>query len=207
VLALGAKLGPILWQLPPQLPYDAARLAAFFELLPRTTRAVAKLAKRHDDRLKHRAYTGVDEDRPVRHALEVRHPSFLDNPEFLALLKAHAIGLCVADTAGKWPMIEEVTADFVYVRLHGDKVLYVSGYGPRALDRWAERIRRWADQGEVYVYFDNDVKARAPFDAINLAARLGQCPPTRFPSRALGLWEAQHGVEEPRTRWTATRGS
>jgi uncharacterized protein YecE (DUF72 family) len=173
VLALEHKLGPVLWQLPPNLGYDPDRLAAFFDLLPRTTGQAAALAQQHDERLEGRALTTTgDADRPLRHALEVRHRTFLD-PAFPALLREHDIGLVVADTAGKWPLIEEATSDFVYVRLHGDEELYVSGYSDAALDAWAERVRRWAGSGrDVYVYFDNDVKVRAPVDAINLLGRL-----------------------------------
>ncbi|MCW2799715.1 MAG: hypothetical protein JWQ70_1187, partial [Aeromicrobium sp.] len=78
-----------------------------------------------------------------------------------------------ADTAGKWPLIREVTTDFVYVRLHGDTELYASGYSATALDEWAALLRGWAENGaDVYAYFDNDMKVRAPFDAMALAARL-----------------------------------
>jgi len=113
---------------------------------------------------------------------------------------------CVADTAGRWPLLEEVTADFVYVRLHGAKRLYESGYGPAALDEWAARIRRWRRGREVFVYFDNDVKVRAPFDAINLAARLGQGAPRRFPRAALRTVEARRGVERVRSSAEWARG-
>lgn len=190
VLALGPRLGPVLWQLPPTLGYDADRLAAFFDLLPRSTEAAAALAAQHDERLDDRAWTTTDADRPVRHVLEVRHPSFED-PAFVALARAHGIGLVVADTAGRWPVIEDVTADLVYVRLHGDTELYTSGYDDAALDRWAHRVRTWAAGGEpddarrlgppsppapggrdVFVYFDNDTKVRAPVDAQGLIARL-----------------------------------
>jgi uncharacterized protein YecE (DUF72 family) len=104
-------------------------------------------------------------DRPLRHALEIRHDSY-KTTAFTDLLREHQIAVVVADTAGKWPLINEVTADFVYARLHGDKELYVSGYTPEALAMWAERARGWlAADRDVYVYFDNDVKVRAPFDA------------------------------------------
>lgn len=193
VLALREKLGPILWQLPPQLAFDAARMREFFSLLPRTTRAAARLARRHDDRLKIAPYLKIDANRPLRYALEVRHESFRD-PRFVDVLRESDIALCVADTAGKWPFLEDVTADFVYVRLHGGKELYVSGYGPRELDAWAARIERWRPR-DVYVYFDNDVKARAPYDALNLAARLGQNAKIRIPRMTV--------KEEARTRWPA----
>jgi hypothetical protein len=119
-----------------------------------------------------RSRLAIDEDRPLRHAVEIRHPSFM-HEDFVALLREHGIGLVVADTAGKWPKLFHVTADFVYVRLHGDVKIYTSGYTERALDNWARRIRHWERDGrDVYVYFDNDVKVRAPFDALNLMRKL-----------------------------------
>jgi uncharacterized protein YecE (DUF72 family) len=172
VLALGPKLGPILWQLPPSLGFDAQRLADFFALLPRTTAQAAVLAEGHEERLKDRSWTRTDADRPLRHALEVRHASY-DTPAFVAVLREHDIALVTADTAGKWPFLEDQTSDFAYVRLHGDEELYVSGYSEESLDMWARKARRWGDGGrDVHVYFDNDVKVRAPFDAMSLARRL-----------------------------------
>ncbi|HET9143503.1 DUF72 domain-containing protein [Actinophytocola sp.] len=172
-LALGAKLGPILWQLPASLRYDPDLLAAFFDLLPRDTAAAAALAARHDHRLDGRAWTSTDANRPLRHALEVRHPGFTD-PSFLDLLREHRIALVVADTAGKFPYLEDVTADFAYIRLHGDEELYASDYSPAALDRWADRVRQLTRAaGDAYVYFDNDIHAHAPHNAIDLAERLG----------------------------------
>lgn len=176
VLALGDKLGPVLWQLPPMLGYDAGRLAAFFDLLPRTTSAAAALARGHDERLEGRALTETDADRPLRHALEVRHDTFVTH-EFVDLLRRHDVGLVVADTAGKWPFMQDVTSSLVYVRLHGGEELYVSGYDDAALAAWAEKIAAWADAGhDVVVYFDNDVKVHAPFDALRLAQLLGVGP-------------------------------
>ena len=120
VLALGAKTGPYLWQLPPSLGYDAARLASFFDLLPRTLAEAARLAEGHDAKVPDdRALTTTEVDLPLRHALEVRHRSFTD-PELLDLLREHDVALVVADTAGRWPLIEEPTSDHMYVRLHGD---------------------------------------------------------------------------------------
>jgi uncharacterized protein YecE (DUF72 family) len=174
VLALGPKLGPILWQLPPMLGYDEARLTAFFSLLPRTTRQAVRLAERRDAKVSDdRAWLTTDADRPVRHAMEVRHSSY-SVPEAVALLRKHDIGLVIADSAGKWPQTEDMTSDFVYVRLHGADELYVSGYTDEALDRWAAKVRSWAADGhDVYVYFDNDAKVRAPYDALGLMRRLG----------------------------------
>jgi len=188
MLALGDKLGPVLWQLPPNLGFDAGRLAAFFDLLPRTTGAAAALAARHEDRMEGRALTVAAVDRPLRHALEVRHASF-GTPAFVELLRAHDVALVCADSAGKWPMLDDVTSDFGYVRLHGAEELYVSGYDEPALERWAEKIRCWqagrtptsgrtlaapapVRERDVFAYFDNDVKVRAPLDAMALAAKL-----------------------------------
>jgi uncharacterized protein YecE (DUF72 family) len=184
---LGDKLGPFLWQLPPVLAFDAQRLRTFFELLPRDTDQASALARRRNEKVRGRARLAYGPNRPLRHALEVRHPSY-DTPAFIELLRAHRIALVVADTAGKWPYAEDLAADFVYVRLHGDKELYVSGYTPRALARWAERIRCWSVGAQaadarliapglafepvprdVYVYFDNDAKVKAPRDALRLA--------------------------------------
>jgi uncharacterized protein YecE (DUF72 family) len=172
VLALRDKLGPVLWQLPPNFGFDPERLGQFFEQLPRSTAEAAALARHHDERLDGRAFTETDRDRPMRHALEVRHSSFATTA-FTDLLRAYQIAVVVADTAGKWPLIREVTADFAYLRLHGDKELYTSGYTDEALSAWASTIRAWAVRGhDSYVYFDNDVKVRAPFDALKLASML-----------------------------------
>jgi len=178
VLALGDKLGPLLWQLPPTLGFHPERLDAFCSLLPRTTSAAAAMASRHDERLEGRAWTTTGADRPLRHALEVRHASFTD-PQVARLLRDQGVALVTADTAGKWPYIDEPTADFAYARLHGDAELYVSGYDDDALDAWAARVRSWTARGlDVFVYFDNDVKVRAPFDAMALAGRLGVAAPS-----------------------------
>jgi uncharacterized protein YecE (DUF72 family) len=171
VLALDHKLGPILWQLPGNFAFQSELLASFFELLPRSSAAAAKLAEQHDERLNGREWTVTEIDQPVRHAIEVRHPSF-DTDAFTDLLREHDVALVVADTAGKFPYLEGVTSDFVYVRLHGDVELYTSGYSDEALDKWAEKVRRWHEHGDVFVYFDNDIKVKAPGDAIALAERL-----------------------------------
>jgi uncharacterized protein YecE (DUF72 family) len=192
VANLRDKLGPFLWQLPPMLGFDAERLERFFALLPRDTDQAASLARRRNEKVRGRARLAYGDNRPLRHALEVRHPSFVD-PAFVALLRRHRIALVVADTAGKWPLAEDVTADFIYMRLHGDKKIYVSGYTPAALGRWAERIRRWKEGGEpddarciapgrppprrrrdVYCYFDNDAKVKAPRDAERLTRLLAR---------------------------------
>ena len=173
ILALADKLGPFLWQFPPMFAYHRERLARFFDLLPSNTEQALRLARRRDARMHGRSRLAIDESRKLRHAVEIRHPSFM-NDDFVSLLKEHDIGLVVADTAGKWPKMFHVTSDFVYVRLHGDVKIYTSGYTERALASWARRIRAWAKNGrDVYVYFDNDVKVQAPFDALNLMRMLG----------------------------------
>jgi uncharacterized protein YecE (DUF72 family) len=175
VLALGSKLGPVLWQLPPGLGFDSDRLANFFDQLPRTQREAAEIAERHDQRLAgDRVLTvSATPDRPLRHALEVRHESFRSQACF-DLLRRHDIALVVADSPGTWPYLEEVTSSLMYVRLHGHDELYASGYSDEALDAWAERIRGWTALGQdVYTYCDNDAKVRAPYDAIRLLERLG----------------------------------
>jgi uncharacterized protein YecE (DUF72 family) len=175
VLALGPKLGPVLWQLPERLTFDAELLADFFGLLPRTIGEAAALARRHDDKLaEDRTFTRAPRGlarRRLRHALEFRHRSYCTDEAF-ALLREHDIGCVVADTAGRWPLAEAVTSDLVYVRLHGDQELYASGYSDAALDSWAEKCRRWSENADVVVYFDNDAKGHAPHDALHLLERL-----------------------------------
>ena len=173
ILNLRDKLGPFLWQFPPMFAFKRERLEAFFRLLPRTTEQALALARRRDSRMIGRSRLAIDANRKLRHAVEIRRPSFMTG-QFVALLRKHHIGLVVADTAGKWPKMFHVTSDFVYVRLHGDIKIYTSGYSERALASWARRIRNWDRDGRyVYVYFDNDVKVKAPFDALNLMRKLG----------------------------------
>ena len=159
----------MLWQLPPRMRFDAERIGTFLALLPTSTAAAAHLAEQHDERLDDRARTTTDADRPLRHAVEPRHESFRD-PAFVELLRKHGVALVHADSAGTWPVFDETTADFHYVRLHGADELYASGYTAEALDAWAARIRAWRE--DAYVYFDNDAKVHAPYDAIALAERL-----------------------------------
>ncbi|RVW01895.1 DUF72 domain-containing protein [Rhodococcus xishaensis] len=175
VLALRGKLGPILWQLPPNMHFDAERLDEFLDLLPETTAAACALAARRDDKLPDdRVLAVTDAERPIRHALEVRHASFAV-PETMSIARNHGVALVLADTAGRYPRIDEQTTDFRYARLHGDAELYASGYTDAALDDWAARVRGWSTEGQdVFVYFDNDMKGRAPFDAMALLHRLGE---------------------------------
>jgi uncharacterized protein YecE (DUF72 family) len=169
VLALGERLGPLLWQLPPSLRFDRERLEGFLRLLPSTAGAAAELAARHDHRLDGRELTSTDTPSwRLRHALEVRHDSYHD-PDFPALAREYGVAVVTAHTAGRWPLLDEPTADFAYLRLHGAESLYVGSYGVAALRDWAERALRHHDAGrDVYVYFDNDTDARAPQDAMTL---------------------------------------
>jgi uncharacterized protein YecE (DUF72 family) len=175
VLALGNRTGPFLWQLPATYSFNAERLDSFMRLLPRNSREGETVAAHHDERLRRGALVHAAADVEYRHAFEVRHPSYFHD-EFYAILREHGCGFVVADSAGKFPSADEVTANFVYVRLHGSQELYVSGYTDEELDYWAERIRRWRSARggalDVYVYFDNDAKVHAPFDAERLAARV-----------------------------------
>ncbi len=190
VLALGPKLGPILWQLPPGLAYREDRMARFFAMLPDTTQRAGVIAAGCDDRIK----TKFGEDPVIapegpsavlRHAVEVRHDSFATGA-FAQLCREHGVALVVADTAGRFTWVDEVTSDLVYVRLHGDQELYTSRYSDQGIEWWAARVQGWADtEGvrEVQVYFDNDGHAHAPFDARRLAERLGVAtePPEPLP--------------------------
>lgn len=192
LLCLKEKLGPILWQFPPQLAFDEARFGQFCELLPRDTHQLAALAREHAPFLKGRVHLDTDAKRPVRHAVEFRHESFLTD-KFVRLLRQHHLALVIADVASKFPTAEDVTADFVYIRLHGSRQMYVSGYTPRETKAWAAKIRAWHQGTEppaarridgpakaackgrdVFVFFDNtDVKLRAPVDAGRMAEELG----------------------------------
>jgi len=190
ILHLEEKLGPILWQLPPNFRFDRDTLARFLDGLPRNTAEAAKIGRHHSAFMKNRSWLEIGKNRSLRHAIEIRHESFLTE-EFVRLLREHGIALVIADTAKRWPYMEDLTADFVYARLHGEIELYTSGYDDEALDRWAHRLKKWRDgsapkdahihapmarspkRRDIYVYFDNDAKVYAPFNAMDLARRLG----------------------------------
>ncbi|HSI43134.1 MAG TPA: DUF72 domain-containing protein [Methylotenera sp.] len=191
LLALNEKLGPILWQFPPSFRFNADLFENFLKLLPHDTYAAAKLAKGREPTMHGREYLEAHEKRPLRHAVEIRNQSF-ETPEFIDLLRKYKVALVIADTAGKWPYKEDITADFTYLRLHGAEELYASGYTDQALDNWAARIEAWSKGSQpkdahlisndkptarksrdVFCYFDNDIKVKAPFDARKLLRRLG----------------------------------
>lgn len=227
IFNLREKTGPFLWQFPPQLRYDEERFENFFRMLPHDLVEALTLARRRDTRMTGRCRLGIDRNRRLRHAVEIRHESFADE-RFVAQLRRHGIALVFADTARKWPYYEDVTADFIYIRLHGDAELYVSGYTDPALEGWAARIRAWSQGAEpddarrisgrrarprksrdVYCFFDNDVKVRAPIDAHHLMRKLGLPvtqhaavageAPERFDPRTLDA--LPYGVPRQDTRW------
>ncbi|MFN3789141.1 DUF72 domain-containing protein [Massilia sp.] len=186
VFELRDKLGPFLWQFPPVVKFDPQRFEHFLSLLPQDTDAARELALQYQPRMEGRVSLASGPKRPLRHAVEIRHESFM-SPSFIAMLRRYNVALVVADTAGRWPLCEDLTADFVYIRLHGDKELYASGYEDDAIAAWAARIDAWrrgrqpdgarlvsdrpppkAKARDVYCYFDNDIKVHAPYDAQRL---------------------------------------
>ncbi|MBB1510546.1 DUF72 domain-containing protein [Tessaracoccus sp. MC1756] len=177
VLALGRRLGPVLWQLPPRMSFDREKIGQFLSLLPRTHGEIAELSAGHDDKVApDRVLLEVSEDvdpsSPVRHAVEPRHDSF-NSPEAHALMAEHRVAMVIADSAGTWPTMRAATGDFRYVRLHGEQELYASAYPDGSLDRWARQCREWMGAGlDAYVYFDNDARGHAPHDAVRLLSRL-----------------------------------
>jgi len=140
--ALEEKLGPILFQLPPSLSFDEKVFEHFCQSL----------------------------NPSQRHALEVRHPSWI-NDRLFAILRTHKIAFCIADTAGRYPFHEAVTGDFVYIRLHGSRKLYASDYSEKELQAWARKIRAWGK--DTYLYFDNDFEGYAVKNAKRLKEILG----------------------------------
>ncbi len=168
-LALGDALGPVLWQLPANLRFDADRVAGFLTLLPHSTGAAARLARDHDGKVAaDRAWTQTCVDRPLRHAVEARHDSFT-TAEAQEVFASHDVALVVADAAADWPVLDTPTTDFMYLRMHGSEALYTSGYGEERLATWADRVRSWLAQGlDTFVYFNNDAAGHAPYDAQTL---------------------------------------
>lgn len=141
---LGDKLRLVLWQLPPQMKADAERLAGFCALLARSAYA-----------------------RRLRHAFEFRHASWFDAGIYEAL-RAGNHALCIAHSPG-WPMAQELTADFVYLRFHGGEQLYGSEYSDDELREWAAAAAEWMRRGrDVYAYFNNDARGFAVRNARRL---------------------------------------
>lgn len=190
LLAFGDRLGPILWQFSERFRFRPDRMEPFLDLLPADHAAAARLARAHDDRTKDPA-TEPRTEGPLRHAIEVRNETFLV-PQFVDMVRDRGIAIVVSHSPGVYPIIEEPTTDFMYLRLHGAERMYYGSYPDEALDDWAARITSWASGSEptrshritsrtdsagairdVYVYFDNDEKTKAPFDARRLMERLG----------------------------------
>lgn len=190
LFALGAKLGPILWQFPPQMHFHPEVFEPFLRSLPRDTAAAARVARGRDARMAGRELLKAPVAMPLRHAVEVRHESFAD-PVFIDLLRRYHVAWVVSDSPA-WPHYEDLTADFVYMRLHGSQELYNSRYSEAELRDWAGRIEAWrrgrqpahrrlisADppkalgQRDVFCYFDNTDKRQAPVNARELMDRLG----------------------------------
>jgi len=204
---LREKLGPILWQFPPNFSFNEAQFETFLNALPADTGAAAQLARRHDHRVK-QVMLDVDAPRRMRHAIEIRNRSFC-TPCFTDLLRRYGAALVISDAIADWPYAEDMTADFTYMRLHGSETLYGGAYTDAALDRWAERINLWShgrqpvdakrigsaaktgNGRDVYCYFDNDQKVRAPFDAARLINRIRGCaPPGDSDALQRSLWAA-----------------
>lgn len=142
---LGYKLGPVLFQLPPQMQVDRERLAGFIGALPPG----------------------------LRYTFEFRHESWYD-PAILSLLADHDVALCLSDHAAA-PAPREATASWVYVRNHGPSGRYHGNYSEEALQGWAQDMSRWRNEGrDVWCFFDNDVKSAAPHDASQLKRMLDQ---------------------------------
>jgi uncharacterized protein YecE (DUF72 family) len=165
VLELKSKLGPVLWQLPPTKTFEAEDFAAFLGLLPQRL-----------------------DGRPIRHAVEFRHPSFCV-PEFVALMRKFSAAIALVDSEAH-PLIPDVTSDFVYLRLQRTQEEIDTGYPPEALSTWAKRARVWAEgsapsdltpvappsdakaKRDVFVYMISGAKVRAPAAAQALLAKV-----------------------------------
>lgn len=164
---LGDKLGPIVWQFAPTKAFDADDFEAFMQLLPRQAGR-----------------------RELRHVLDVRHPSFMV-PDYLALARRHRLATVFADS-DEYPSFADITGDFVYARLMRGQARLKAGYGPQALDQWARHAQTWAEGGDpddlpriepptaaagarrdVFMFFINGAKERAPAGAMALLDRLG----------------------------------
>ncbi|MCE3252181.1 MAG: hypothetical protein K0Q67_1191 [Cellvibrio sp.] len=187
-LELKEKLGAMLWQFPPSFKFNEEQFHQFLKMLPKTAgEALSITRKYHPD---FDLPEQVQRKRVLRHAVEIRNQTFVDET-FIALLRRYNVAFVIADTARRWPYAEDITSDFVYMRLHGDTELYRSGYSEEAIDHWYRRIKSWS-QGvqprdakliakrtklhnslDVYCYFDNTDKLWAPQDARQLSHLLG----------------------------------
>ena len=151
---LREKLGPIFFQFAPNFAADPEKLAKFAKIL------------RGSPRGSNPPFGIRAEGWTLRFAFEFRHQSWF-SPEIYQILKKHNLALIFSDTP-KYPYEEEITADFIYLRLHGHKVLYGSKYTKEELRNWTRKIKRWGRKKDVYCYFDNDAQGFAPQNAIEL---------------------------------------
>lgn len=172
---LGPKLGPIVWQFATTKSFDADDFGAFLDLLP-----------------------GKVGSMPLRHAMEVRHPSFM-SADYLALARRHAVATVFADS-DDYPSFADTTADFVYARLMRSESSNASGYAPGRIAAWADAARQWSDGREpadlprieaagaapsgprdVFMFYISGAKERAPAAAVATLAALGLSPPEPQP--------------------------
>lgn len=187
LFCLKEKLGPILWQFPPSLTLKDDRFQKFLDILPFDSKAALKVAKKHSSKMDGRNFLEIHGDYPIRHAFEFRHPSFA-NPEFIDLLREHNVAVVFGHSGGiSSPYMEDLTADFIYARMHGqDEEYKENGYGEKFVKSWAERVKIWMDgkqpkdvlcisdtkpklmKRDAYIYFDTETKSTAPFDAVRL---------------------------------------
>ncbi len=170
-LALGEKLGPFIWQLPPNLGFKPETFSAFLDLLPKTPEAYLALAGEADGRLKTPPFLDTTGVTTIRHAVETRHPSF-DTPEADDLFRTHNVARVIADTADN-PR-RDLTADFAYCRLQGPARPDAAGYTEADIADWAQTVRTWAGAGrDVFAYFVHEDKLHAPANAIALRQAAG----------------------------------
>lgn len=189
LLCLGEKLGPILWQFPPNVMLKDDRFEKFLKLLPYDSKAAAHLAKNHGNKVKGRSFTTVSGDYPIRHAFEFRNDSFMDEG-FIEMLREYGVAFVFAHSGEKNPYTEDLTANFVYLRMHGQEAKYKKGYTNETQNWLASRIQTWMSgeqprdahlvvdikpkkmARDVFVYFDTEAKDYAPYDALNLMEKL-----------------------------------
>lgn len=185
LLCLKQKLGPILWQFPPYMTLKDDRFEIFAKQLPHAQYHAAELAKNHSARIKDHAWTAAAGDFKMRHAFEFRHPSFM-NPDFIEMLRSYNVAVVFADSGKTSPYCEDLTSDFVYLRMHGAALAYKKGYTQPVLKRLIEKIDLWSagkqpkdaqtvskgkpypGKKDIFVYFDNDVTETSPHDAVRL---------------------------------------
>lgn len=189
ILALQEKTGPFLWQFPAHVKLDMERFETFAKLLPRDFNEAVELARKHDSKLQ-KPYLKVEENYPLVHAFELRSDSFF-NRDFLAMLRSYNIATVMVSSPKDWPLFTDVTANFLYIRMHGEKRLYSGSYGEAELKEWKRRISFWqkgrtppdmehylpADPHKnmrpYFMYFDNTAKSEAPFDALKFMKMVG----------------------------------